>query len=519
MSANLQLDRRASAMLGRFQHQVGSIPSAAEQKIAQACEASATPLDAEQLWKLLREAMPQQKAALDRAKAICLSHQVDGTNPSFLTQILSHRIEKVTERARVGPRQQLGSRDPLYGEFLMSPKASAMLLFNARDVDDKGNPLLMKVVLREGAKLEDIDLSPYRTKWSQPDVRVVAEDADYVTTADRNETEFAFGDPLLAVSVDHNGGEMSRAISTKPENTQVTEYPTLDPTTRRRTGNWRPTERTTGHQLDKTEVATFMEKVDTSMKRTSDADLGAWVDAPLSDFAAEISVGRGFMFEPGANAKFGWARGAADSWPLPPAALDVPRDDAALLGSAPTSHSLETQNLGGTLAGFLNGVVLVHTQANGGDLRSKKVSVRDLVYRDTAKVRLGGRGVKPASGAVYDRHSLAELGVKAVKRPISPSGQRVDIDVPAGFLTGGSGVSPKGWTIVAGHTDGEGQWVTDETIEVDAKKSQARCLSFEVPDAAGAHRRNTTFELRVFDARGLPVEALKIPIRGLGWAG
>src|SRR5262245_44058539 len=62
------------------------------------------------------------------------------------------------------------------------------------------------------------DALPIWTSWEKPDVQTIKPGQDYVEVADVNETEFSFGDPLLQVSVNAKGGEVSRSVAINPEN-------------------------------------------------------------------------------------------------------------------------------------------------------------------------------------------------------------------------------------------------------------------------------------------------------------
>lgn len=154
-TTQLPLNTQAQAMLRSFHRQAGVLPATVEQTIAQQAQTTqaggtAVALDCDALEKLLLAAMPDQKQAIQQAKGCAATYHCDKTNGRFLTQILSMRIEKETVNAYQPPAPTPPVvRDPLYATFTMAPDADVMLLFNARDVDEKGQPLLMKVVARE----------------------------------------------------------------------------------------------------------------------------------------------------------------------------------------------------------------------------------------------------------------------------------------------------------------------------------------------------------------------------------
>jgi hypothetical protein len=215
-------DSQAAALVKDFQRQAGMLAAPVEQALAQVQQADpAKPLTLQQVEQVLLSAMPEQKSVIQGSCQRAACYHPDNKNPRFLTQILSMKIEKESDFVvRPNPvNAPPVRRDPLYATFTMDPKADFMLLFNARDVDKNGQPLLMKVVARERADITKLDLTRYRMQDpTKPDVVKIANDQSYVETKDVHETEFQFGDPLKQVSVGNDGKELSTSVWVRPEN-------------------------------------------------------------------------------------------------------------------------------------------------------------------------------------------------------------------------------------------------------------------------------------------------------------
>lgn len=514
------LSTAATQLLGRFQKQTSPISKDVEQKINDAAKANeGKPLSAEQLGQVLLTAMPEQKSKWDSCKKSCVG---SGENTSFLTQILDHRIEKETQVLHIQPAITV-RRDPLYATFSMDPKATAMLLFNARDVDENGSPLLMKVVCREGADASALDLSQYRTKSETPDVVIVGKTADFVEIKEVNEEEFAFGDPLLQVSTNAKGGEISRSVNVRPTNTNVIRRfnpkagttNVIDPNSP--VGG---AQNVSNPNLDREPVVTFENRLHVDLKAKTELEEGAWLDTKAANYNIALGVDRGLMFEPDSNARVQLLQTTLTT--------AVPADDADLLGSAPQSAAVVLHPSyvpSWTLATLLGQNVALTTSTGGGsaDAVSKNIPLRNLLYPNADQFEIAGAALRPAGDIAFKKDTMAAAGIHAVKVPLADDaehdGQRICIELDKGFIKASGDASVKGFTIVAGYADQTGKWHPSDRVKVsNDKNSPALSVHVDVPQAKDAMKYNRNIELRVFNAEGLPAERVTVPIREIDWS-
>ncbi len=104
-----------------------------------------------ELEQRLIAAMPDQQQTFASAINCGRSYVANGAGGTPLTTLLAARIERSVNVARTNTNSAFNPRtagDPYYIKINVELAAKTVLLFNARDVDREGNPLLMKVVMR-----------------------------------------------------------------------------------------------------------------------------------------------------------------------------------------------------------------------------------------------------------------------------------------------------------------------------------------------------------------------------------
>ena len=264
-----------------------------------------------------------------------LSSSPYGTNANFITQLVGiHNIVKEVARGVGNGELAHGgvntgvlrpARDPLYAKFAIDDEADALLLFNARDVDSRGRPLLMKVVAREGVDLDQLELSRFRTRWSDvPDVQRVLRDAAYVEIEDQSDSEFTFGDPLLYVSL-RGGQELSRGVAVGPDNTNIQrDYLTGSdglPDLTRPVRGANPVV-TVGRQLDNMPPFVSPDRIEVEISANASFNSRAWLGASEQGVDTTLRVLPGLIYEPNAEVKVGLSGATA--------AVSVPADDVSL---------------------------------------------------------------------------------------------------------------------------------------------------------------------------------------------
>ncbi len=535
-TTTLPLTNQAQAMLKELQRQSGVLSAQVDQVVqqeAQKLQSTQSPtqttaaMDCDVLEKILLSAMPAQTQLIQRAKSCGMKHHPDNTNGRFLTQILSMRIEK--ETAVVYNPPAIGHTpvrtDPLYATFTLAPNADVMLLFNARDVDNNGNPLLMKIVARDSADLTKLDLKKYRTdpNGTQPDIVRVKDGASYVETKDIDETEFAFGDPLKQVSLDKGGDEISTSVWVRPENTNKTN---VFHQTRNAQGLIVPNftqplpqfnRVQVGDNLDTTAVKTFDERIRLTMSAKSTLPAGVWLDE--NQVGAHVDVGlavdRGLIFEPGSKAVVGLG-GAANANVI----VDVDKTDAHLLGNAST-QTAATVNAGSSLRQILSSTLTrtSSAQANGSDQQQTTRRVVDVVYSDAAARIIGNKALNPMGDVVVPQAELTNMKLgctaKPMQNPADPQsdGARISLVVGDAFL---SGADFSGYKIVAGFRDENGAW-QEQTRTVGGPQSKKEAFTFDVGDFDDQQKKNANVELRLFNKDGVPAQRVLVPFREIHW--
>lgn len=523
---SLNLDTRASALVKDLQRQTGVLKPHVEQALVQACQAQTAqaPLNADQVEKILLQAMPEQQQAIQSAVQSTQRYQGDKVNGRFLTQILDTRIVKEFDHVHRPPTPTAPiARDPLIAQFTLDPKADFMLLFNARDVDRNGQPLLMKVVVRERADISKLDLSRYRTQaGSQPDIVKVPNNATFVETKDINETEFNFGDPLKQVSLNNDGKELSTSVKVRPQNVRVDSH-----FAGTRVGNmWVPDknrpigapQQTGGEQLDQTPVVRFDDRISLHMNAKATMPQGAWLDTAggAAHVDTKLNLDRGFIFEPGSKASVSFLGAKID--------VAVPADDAHLLGSASGNADVPVSNANWTLRQLLTQAVQRGASANplGNDTQNVSTAAHNLIFARAADLSVGAGKLQPLGDTTVRQGDFAAAKLNCEAVPLSHpnnDGMQVTLSLGDGFLAAANDASVKGWKVVAGYNDESGQWKEASAYTVGNDKQSANTkFTFDVPNADEMQRLDKQLEVRVFNESGVPAQRLLVPFREIGWA-
>jgi hypothetical protein len=373
-------------------------------------------------------------------------------------------------------------RDPYHADIQMDPRADFVMLFNARDVDAKGQPLLMKIVARERADLSKIDLSNYRTAADHDsvdkfDVMKVKDNADFIQMKDTDEIEFQFGDPLLAISLNNNAKELSATVKVDPDNVRNEQsYLPLRnnaaaPDLNRPTGGVRTTR---GDNLDTTPVATFSERIRLEAAMQSGAPDGAWLDTPnvgrLMDL--KMHVDPGYMFEPGANARVSLLGSNID--------LKVPEDDAQLLGTQAQSVDI-TINSNLTIRQVLQQHINERSNSaptGNTDQRNTNTQAWQVIFDAPEKITVAGAPLKPLQDHALTQDGFKDAKLNAVKVPrqgdADHDGQTVKLTLEKGFLTATENKDIEGWQVVADFTDADGTWKQCEATLKNKKQTTRR---------------------------------------------
>ncbi len=526
----IQLDTAAKQLLSTFQHRNGAIGAQAQAAVAQACEAKGAPLSAAELQKTLQAAMPAQSAQITEASKSCSTsrYHSDGKKGDFMTQFLKLRIEKDRAEVWQQPATRRTARDPLMAEFIMDKDAQVVLLFNARDVDEKGRPLLMKAICREGASLDAVDLKGYRTRWTdgaEPDIQSVPKNASFVAVQDTHESEFEFGDPVIQVSLGKKGEEISRGVAVRPENQETVRfYPgmwqmqpngqnALVPNTAQPEN--RAAAVTSGAQLDRTPVKTFDEKIKLGLKVKDSFPQGGWLETKIEHIDAKMFIEPGLMFEPDTQASVKLINTTLTT--------KVEADDAFLVGAPAAESTIAlTPYAAQNISWLLQQPVTRSSQSLGGsqDVENKQWTLRDLVFSDKAKIGVGSGTLAPMQDLRVKSAQLEDMKISGGYSQIdgSDKGQHLCLTLGEGFLSAKDGASVKGWSIVAGYVDEAGQWQQCEARTIKNKTgSGCETFEFDLADAPALYKANRDIELRLFNAECVPAQRVRVPVKELSW--
>ena len=524
MTTTTQLQPAAQQLLGYVQKHSAPISGAVQKAITEAQTKKGEPLNAKELEQVLVQAMPDQKDAVQQGKKACAhsKYHCDGKKADFLTQMIDFRIKKEVAEVRNQPATRRTRRDPLEAEFIMDNQAQVVLLFNARDVDDKGRPLLMKVVAREGAETKDLDLSAYRTRWEgDPDIQTVGKTDAHVAIKDVNETEFAFGDPLLQVSMDGKGEELSRGLALHPDNHLHTKYyygknvgGQIVPDQARPYGN--QTRNDAGPQLDTTPARTFDDRIKLEMGVKDSFPKGGWVETKAAHIDAKLIVEPGLMFEPDSSATVNFLGTGANT--------AVPKDDAFLVGAPGVERQCNLASYKNySIAQLLAQPIQRRSQTGGGsaDANALNRPAVDMIFADKANIKVGAGALQPLRDTNVNHAQMKDNSMRAEYRPLKgdTGGQRLCLDLDKGFLSASEDSTVQNWKIVVGFVDAKGAWQQcDERSVKNTKNSSAEHFSLEMNDSAVLYKQNKSLEVRVFNAEGVPAQRVRVPLKQVKWA-
>lgn len=523
----IKLDSKAQVLLQQVQNQTGVISQDVEKKIESSVATGTTDatLTAEQLEKALIAAMPSQQQCIRQCSQQVEQFKCPQDKPRFLSQILSIRVEREVNSVRTSSPSRTVTTDPYYTRIQMDPNADFMLIFNARNVDRNGRPLLMKLVAREGADLSKVDLNQYRTTDNVKDIakfdvmRVRATE-DYVEVVDRNEPEFTYGDPIKQVSLNRAGALISESVAVNPDNTRIDKG---WPSTRDNAGNIVPDmssgnpitmNRTTGASLDNQRVTTFDDRIFLKMTATPAMNKAAWLDDTIrvpDQLQIQLGCERGFMFEPGSQASLNYYNNRVDT--------AVPSTDVQLLGS-PGAH--KDLSLGGTtLRGLLTANLGYEVKTKDSDRATYSAAAHSIIFKQAPDITVGSDILRPLADKTLTHADLPKAKIQANKMPINGDGgendQRVSLTLQEGFLSAKGEASVKDWKAVVGFIDEKGVWQQQEVRFTQPQCSQAVTLQFDVLNANVVHAANRNLEVRLFNQNGVPAERILVPFQTIDW--
>ena len=550
--SKMNLDPGAKFMLASLQQQSKPVTADVEAKISQACEAKGdAALTMKELSKLLVQAMPDAKQSIIAAEKSCVAsgYHSDGTNANFLTQfVAAHSIEKeraVAVRPRAaGNQNRRWTRDPLEAKFMIDNDAKSMFLFNGRDVSENGQPLLMKAVLRVSDP-SDADktakevqafkdsmggFAEFRTHWGEgakdADIRVIGPDDAYVEIKDIQEREFQFGDPLLQVSRNGKGEELSRGVAINPDNTLITKYyasnadgsPNLRSPARRDWNSGPRAETATGANLDTALPQAYDQRIELSMKAKESFPAGGWLNTRADQVDVGLTVQPGLIFEPNKNATVTFMGTKL--------ATGVPKDDAFFMGSPSAAGAVKTEGSNLSLKQLLTQSVQRSVVSGAGGSNQDAATVAEpahkMIFKNPGAINIGGRAFAPLADVNLKKADLGEsTGVQATLTPINDpehDGTTVSLVLDKAFVAAEEGHSVEGWSVVVGFTDHDGSWKQCDAAAIDdGDRSQRLGFTLKMENAPELMKKGRSLEIRLFNENGVPAQRVQVPFQAMPW--
>lgn len=424
--------------------------------------------------------------------------------------------------------------------------AKSMLLFNGRDVDKTGKPLLMKAVLRvkdpadaegvktavEAFKKEMGNFEGIRQNWGpnaeKIDIKIIAANDAYVELKDMDEAEFQFGDPILQISQDKAGKELSRGVATEPDNKLIRKYyaaqangqPNLAQPVRSRWNQGNPEDILTGANLDTTAPNVFDERISLKMSAKETFPEGGWLETRAEFVTAGLVVEPGLIFEPGKDASVTFLGTSLKT--------AVAKDDAYFTGSPSAEGELKLE---GNFAKYSLKQLLtqsvtrnVVSQAAGhGDNANVAKQAFQFIYADAGHINIAGKAFTPLSDQNLKKAELGD-GTKMTAQlaPIADpdhNGTRASIVLNEGFLKTDGETSIEGWTVAVGFKDVDGAWKQCSSTKIeDRETSQRMGFELDMTDAPGLMKQGASMEIRLFNQNGVPAERVQVPFQAMTWA-
>ena len=270
-----------------------------------------TALDQAALQALLIQAMPERKSDIEQAGKGCATHQCDGKNGQFVSQLATLLIQKDRNAIYQAPQITRPARDPLFAEVFIAKDTDFAVVANFGVFDAERKPLAMKVICRERADMSKLDqvLKGFHRHGEELDIVKISNTTAYYKIEDTDEHEFAFGHPAAVVSFDKKAVEQGRAGKTRPENVRVTKFFQPKVEGGQQVPNLAapvntPPQREAGAQLDTTAVQTWPEVLSAKLQVAGALPSPAWIieKLPASAVTLQLRIGDGLIAEPDTQA-------------------------------------------------------------------------------------------------------------------------------------------------------------------------------------------------------------------------
>ncbi len=485
----------------------------------------ANALDQAALESLLIQAMPDKKGEIEQAKKGCATHQCDGKNGQFVSQLATLLIQKDRDAVYRAPQLSRPARDPLFAEAVIAKDTDFAVVANFGVFDAERKPLAMKVICRERADMSKLPkvLERYHTHGDELDIVKISNSTAYYKIEDTDEHEFAFGHPAAIISFDKKAEEQGRAGKTRPENVRVTKFyqakveggqqvPNLTAPV-----NVAP-QRETGPNLDTTPVQTWLSTLSAQLEVVGQLASPAWISEklPASAVSLKLNIGDGLIAEPDTQATVQFSGASAT--------VSVAANDFSAKGSeervlAIPGNLIQAQ----TFHSLLNAAVNVTSRsiATATDQKAEQVKMMELVYPHAAETEVAGRQLRPLSEFSPKPEERAAAKLKAAVVPLAgdpeQNGFCARVELEPGFVSGKSPANVAGYTVEVGYRAPDGSWKGGEAFKVSGQCSKA--MSFELPidDVNAAIIANTQLEIRVRNAEGVPATRTLLPVKTLEW--
>lgn len=503
-----------------------SFKGSIDQVVAAQAAQGVTQIDQAALEAALIQAMPEQKAAIEQAKQGCVSHQCDGKNGQFVSQLATLLIQKDRAAVHQAPTITRPAFDPLSADVIIAKDTDFAVMANFAVFDDQRRPLAMKVLVRERADMKKLEtvLKSFHLHGEEPQIVKIANDTAYYKIHDTDEHEFRFGDAAALVSFDKKGEEQGRAGQARPENVRVTNFfrgkaengQTVPDLTRPAPGV-APT-RETGAQLDTSPVQTFLSVISAELKLTGALPAGHWITEklPAEQASLRLGIGEGLIAQPDTMATVALLNQSRT--------VEVAANDFSAKGPEASSLAVPDATLKGqSVHSLLNGSISVtsRSKATATDQKVENLRLMDLVYPHAAEMQLAGRPFKPLADVSLQEGDHADAGLKAKIVPAvgdpEKNGVELRLELAPGFIKAGAPASLDGYVVEFCYRGPDGSYTSAESRKLSGSSSKGIQCELSVPDLTQAIAKDVKVEVRLRNPDGIPAGRVTLPLKAMKW--
>lgn len=522
----MNLQPTAQKLYDRLCADQPSLKGSVDQVVAAQTAQGVTQLDQAALEAALLQAMPERKADIEQAKKGCMSHQCDGKNGRFVSQLATLLIQKDRAAVHQAPTITRPAFDPLSADVIIAKDTDFAVMANFARFDAERRPLAMKVLVRERADMARLSgvLKQFHLLGEEPQIVKIANDTAYYKVHDTDEHEFRFGDAAALISFDAKGEEQGRAGKARPENVRVTNYfrgkaengQTVPDLTRPAPGV-APT-RETGPQLDTDHVQTFLSVISAKLELSGALPAGHWITEklPAGQASLRVEVADGLIAQPDTTATVALLNQSR--------AFKVEAEDFSAKGPEGASLPIpEAALTAQSIHGLLNSAISVTSRslATTTDQKVENLKLMDLVYPHASKMQLAGRAFRPLGDVTLQEADHAEAGLQAKIVPMAndaeKDGVNIRLSLAPGFVKAEAPASLEGYVVEFCYRAPDGSYTSGESRKISGQSSKGIECELPVPNLTAAIAKDLKIEVRLRNPEGIPAGRVTLPMKAMKW--